>query len=511
MAKTIAEEFFELFSGLPRAHGHYALAPTPPKGAKIKREGAAKTVHEPPTVALWARHLKGEYGIGIVPIRDDGTVRFGAIDIDDYELDWTQLLKDIESLQLPLIPTRTKSGGAHCYLFCREDVSAELVRRKLMEWAVLLGHSGVEVFPKQTRLASENDFGNWINMPYFGDQRWAVVDVKKDLLPPRKFLVHARLLSVTAESLHAHAIPDTALPELERFADGPPCLQTLIKREGFPEGSRNNALFNVGVYLKKRYGDDWEQHLDDYNQALMSPPLGHREVGQVAAHLKKKAYEYRCQEPPINACCNRQICLTRKYGIGTGGTDEPGVVFGQLVKLDVEPPIWIWDVDGARIELMTAEIKDQQRFHIRCIETLNKWPNVIRPKTWAELVRKRLETVTVIPAPPDAKPKGHILSLLEQYCVGRSPGRAKEELLLGKPWTDPEAKRTYFRSTDFLKYLQQQRVYLKPSELYGLLRSGGAQHHFLNLKGKGANYWSVPAFASQEEPFEVPDLPPEEM
>lgn len=33
----------------------------------------------------------------------------------------------------------------------------------------------------------------------------------------------------------------------EEIKDGPPCLQALM-RQGFPEGTRNNGLFNIGVY-----------------------------------------------------------------------------------------------------------------------------------------------------------------------------------------------------------------------------------------------------------------------
>jgi hypothetical protein len=60
------------------------------------------------------------YGIGIVPIRDDATCVWGAIDIDlDKEPNLTVLAKQVHKLELPLIVCRSKSGGAHLYLFCR--------------------------------------------------------------------------------------------------------------------------------------------------------------------------------------------------------------------------------------------------------------------------------------------------------------------------------------------------------------------------------------------------------
>ena len=39
---------------------------------------------------------------------------------------------------------------------------------------------------------------------------------------------------------------------------------------GFPDGTRNQGLFNLGIYVRKRYGeDDLAHHLDDMNQKFM--------------------------------------------------------------------------------------------------------------------------------------------------------------------------------------------------------------------------------------------------
>lgn len=494
----LATQFFHLFAGLARAHGHYVV-----KGdgqAGNKQAGSAVTERTGPTLELWKRHLRGEYGIGIVPIRDDATCVFGAVDIDSYNLDFAKLEDDIAALQLPLIICRTKSGGAHLYCFTNEPVPAELMRGKLMDWAVALGHSGVEVFPKQTRLAGTSDMGNWINMPYFSAEqtnRYAIAGAKP--LEAKDFLALAKKMSLTKQQMTDFSPPQNK-ESGELFKDAPPCLQSLAQR-GFGEGSRNNALFNVGVYLRKRFPDDWEQRLDAYNQRFMNPPLGHKEVGQIQKHVLKKDYNYRCHDQPIVGVCNRQICLTRQFGIGTG-SDDPGVVFGSLVKIETNPPIWIWDVDGERMELTTSELKDQSRFHSKCMEALNKWPNFVKPTTWINLVRDKLKTLETHPAPPDATPEGQILVLLDEYCSSRAKAKAKEELLLKKPWTDD--KRTYFVGTDFLRWLQRQRQGVEIRELWNIMRRAGGTAHRLKIKGKNINVWSVPAFSEQTESFDIP-------
>lgn len=507
--RTVAERFFHLFQGLDRAHGAYVIAQGAKPNAKGKLEGAAKTEHVGPSVELWELHLDGKRGLGIVPIMDNNCCHWGAIDIDVYDgLDHVQLEKEVRSLKLPLHVCRTKSGGAHLYLFMREEAPATLVREKLMQWAVALGFSGVEVFPKQTRLASKNDNGNWINMPYFDGRspygtRYCIRDGKA-IADPENFLLVAEGTALSVAELTDIGVPtDQQIDEL--LLEAPPCLQSLAKR-GFPAGTRNNALFNMAVYLRKRYEDDWQQYLDRLNQRFMDPPLGHKEVAQIVKSVNKKTYNYRCADQPIASACNRQICLTREFGVG-GGSDDPGVTFGQLIKLETAPPIWIWDVDGARIELTTPQLMDQGRFQARAIEELNKWPNHIKPSKWLELVRGKLEQVQLVPVPLDATLEGQVWLHLERFCTGKAQARSRDELLMGKPWTDPDGGRTYFCSSDFLDYLQRHRVgKIEERKLFSWFRKGGMEHHSFNLKGRFINCWSIPKFVSQIEEFDTPRL-----
>lgn len=73
----------------------------------------------------------------------------------------------------------------------------------------------------------------------------------------------------------------------EVIKDGPPCLQQLCT-QGFPEGTRNNGLFNIGVYLRKFDPDNWQSLLEDHNRNFMSPPLAANEVITVIKQLDKK-------------------------------------------------------------------------------------------------------------------------------------------------------------------------------------------------------------------------------
>lgn len=500
---SLAAAFFARFTGLARAHGRYTEKGKTEPGKK--QEGGGKTLHTPPTIELWDLHLRGEYGLGIVPICEDNTCVFGAIDVDIYKgLDFEAISKRLTSLELPLIPARTKSGGLHLYLFAREPVPAELMRAKLMDWAIYLGFSKSEIFPKQTRLASEDDIGNWINMPYFEGKktnRYAFSpDGKK--LTPEHFLKLSDMTAVTEFSLR-DTVPTLPKSEQAQWEEAPPCLVSLSTSK-FPQGSRNRALFNIGVYLRKRHGDgDWETLLDKYNHDFMSPPVPHREVQQIIKNVGKKDYGFTCGEEPICGACNRQVCLTRRFGIGVDQND-PGVVFGRLVKLSTTPPVWIWDVNGARIQLSTQELKDQTRFHSRAIEELNMWPNKVKTGMWMEIVSTALKDVEQVEVPEEASIRGVIWNYLEEYCTKYTQAKTREGLLQDKPYSEEE--RTYFRGSHFRQWLAQRRVSISDRDLWISLREHGATHGFWNIKGKGVNWWSVPKFAEQEGTFQVPNI-----
>lgn len=502
----LAERFCRLFAGLDRAHGQYIVQPHKKDGAK--EGGLATTEKGAATVELWLKHLRGEanYGLGVIPIMADNTAVFGAIDVDEYPLDLKKLAREVEALKLPLIVCRTKSAGAHLYLFTSEPVPAELMRGKLMEWAVALGYSGVEVFPKQVRLASETDIGNWINMPYQrAEQTMRYAQHPERALSAAEFLALAEKTALTEDQLMKHELPpDEKIDDLLHQA--PPCLQTLAKK-GFGAGSRNNALFNIAIYLKKRFSDDWPEKLDQFNRRFMNPPLGTDEVTATVKSVKKKTYSYKCKEPPINAVCNRQICLTREFGIAGADAGDPGVVLGDLEKWDTDPPTWVWNVNGARIKLTTEELMDQRLFRKRVLDDLTILTYIMKPEAWSALLRSKIVKAEVVGVSHDVTTRGLWLSHLEAFCTGRAQARSLDELLLGKAFTDASTGRVCFRVEDVLRYFTTQRVTgLTMRAICLFLKDLDGQHHDTRYKGKHFNYWSVAAFSIQTGEHDVPRM-----
>lgn len=464
-----------------------------------KMEGRAETLLEAVTVAKWQRHLEGKVGIGIIPIRDDATVRWGAIDIDVYPLDINALFNKVVRLDLPVLVLRTKSGGAHVTCYASEPIPAKVMRQRLMEMAVALGYPGVEIYPKQVSLASERDVGNWLNMPYFDHERSTRYCVYRGkALTAEQFLRYAKSIAVTAEQL-SNLVIDIG----HDFADGPPCLQ-IMSQEGLQPGSRNDAMFAFAVYCQQKYGDNWELEFEKLNSALCHPPLPSAEIQAIVKSLKKKEYFYPCKKRPCSTFCNKDVCKTREFGVGQQ-PNEINVSIGSLVKINhSDQPTWIIDVDGIRFELDTEQLMSQSRFHQLCVEKTNKWPNAIKPAEWQNLINNKLQNVEVITPPPDSSNDGRFMSFLEQFLIVTPLARTREELLLGRPWQDGD--KMWFRSYDLMGYLDRQHFRaVNQRKAWDILRSNKAEHTQFNIKGRCVQVWGVKAVDRPKDPFEVPD------
>ena len=62
---------------------------------------------------------------------------------------------------------RSKSGGAHVFMFFTVPVKAGLVQSKLKEFASFLGCAGSEIFPKQNEIDNPRYIGNFVYLPYY--------------------------------------------------------------------------------------------------------------------------------------------------------------------------------------------------------------------------------------------------------------------------------------------------------------------------------------------------------
>ena len=476
-------KIWELFDGLDRAYGTYQI--TEKDGEKLIGEGI--TLHQKPTQDIWDLHLSGERSLGIIPIRDDDTVCFAAIDVDIYPLDHKELEANVKALNLPLVVCRSKSGGAHLYLFIKPPgAMAEKVRPKLAEWAAELGYSGVEIFPKQDEIRSKEDVGNWINMPYHGgnddELRYAIVNGRKASLTA--FIKEAIFKSITHDELDIVVIGG----EQQLLEGGPPCLNTLV-RTGFPSGSRNISLFNLGVFARKRWPDEWEDKIDELNEKLIDPSLSIGEVNQIKRNLAKKSYFYKCSDSPINAVCQRGICATRPFGIGGSGLD--GAVDFKLegsIRILTEDVYYITTINGKRVYLNAHSICGMHSFRIAVMQQTGYMVPNMKARQFAQIMQQMTIDAQEVEAPKHSGKRGLLLNEVINIASGSNVAENWGQCLSGLPLPDRKGG-VYLHPHQLVKMLKRrlQMPSLLPEVLFEALLGEGVK--IKETKRGGRSFW----------------------
>jgi hypothetical protein len=403
--EAYVQRFAALFAGYDRAFGQYLVNEQEPETGKNVGPRSTKTG------ALTLQHYRAHLdntgpGLGVIMLREDNNVLFAALDVDNYRLDLPELEKRVTKLKLPLTLCRTKSGGAHLYLFLSEPASAEIIRTKLAEWVSVLNLSNkTEIFPKQSTRAGESDIGSWINVPYQNESetmRYAVHRGKELELPEFLDLAESRRISL-ADLLKISPIKPTTNDPSDPLYEAPPCLVTIHQQNGFPSGTRNDGMLAVGTYLKKRFGEEWESHFAQYNELFCNPPLEHKELYELTQSLRKKEYFYRCKQPPIHSVCQQRACAKREFGVG--GTDEGGLVQIEALAVnglvqysypgETEESLWGLEIRGVRLMVPTEILLNPSALVVKIVETGRILPSglsqVSKPK-WHKYLEPLLLT-----------------------------------------------------------------------------------------------------------------------
>ena len=460
-------KFQEIFEGNTSAYGIMKL--TGEVTEKGKAVAKALIKREKVITQLWVDHLEGkEPALGIIPINENNECRWGCIDVDIYNLDHLSIMRDIKGMGFPLVTFRSKSGGAHLFLFAKEFIPASLMQSKLKAMAESLGYAGSEIFPKQTEILVERgDTGNFLNLPYHGGTRGLRYTFKAggEAASLESFYSIYDEWSQTKEQIEAIVIKKTEV--VEAFQDGPPCLNKLAQ-DGFGEGSRNNALFNVAVYHKQASPDNWEDKVMEDNSKWMNPPLSFQEVKQLLASVGKRGYDkYRCKEQPICGVCNAAKCRTKKFGVGFEEEQMPEL--DTLTKITSNPPQWFLNVGGKRVELKTEQLHNPNLFAIAVLDQANVVSPIPKAQDWREIYLKTLmNNLQEIEPLESLDPMNQIVNLLYDFTVNRPAARTKEDILNKMSWTDDGF--SYFRMDDFYSFCKRNNWEMDKTKTGNLMK-----------------------------------------
>ena len=422
------ERFKNIFIGLERAHGVTIVEDTNGNGTKIKGKSFVK--RQPVTDELWQKHLEGKENLGIIPINDNNQCGWGCIDIDSYAgFDHKKLINKIINMKLPLIVCRSKSGGAHVFLFTSDYVAAKTMRDKLVQIRAVLGYGNSEIFPKQTELKSQDDTGNFLNLPYF--------NFKNSVRYAFKENGEAATLESFFELQERYKQDDISTIEVKRpetkYSDGPPCIE-LMSENKIGEGGRNNALFHYGVYAKQKWPDGWKSKLVVFNETAMEKPLSDSEVDIVVKQHDKKDWGYKCNDQPMCSLCDKTLCRSRKFGIGQE------VLFPNLTDLqviDLEDPYYYLNVDGERLKLESVKhLRQQSLFQEAFMVQLKNRPPTLKEKDWVHITNILLNNAEVTEPAEGLRTEDQLQNHLQEYCLNRTQLDSKEDLPRGGTWTN---------------------------------------------------------------------------
>ena len=504
---SLAEEFMDLYLGSDQAHGTTTVGRI---GRNGKAEADSKVIRKPMKLRDVEGHLAGTQGIGGIPINSENECRFAVLDIDDYDLDLSALVAKVNQMNLPLITCRSKSGGAHLYMFLKEFTSARLVREYMTELSAAIGFAGREIFPKQDEILSDRgDVGNFINLPYFNaDQsmRYALASHNAKAMSLEDFIEKAKSMRVNLADLEPLLLRDQESNELK---DYPPCIRRIVAAGGFSV-NRNESLMHSVIAIRKQNPDDWKPAVEEFNNRYMQPPLPAAEVATIQNQHAKKEYGFKCEVNPMKDHCDKTLCRQAKYGIGRGGKLIP--VLTGLTILESNPRLYHLNVNGKRMELTLDELNTSRGFQRKCLEVLNIRPDLQKDSDWNVIVNELLTNATVIPAPAELTLEGQFRDYLEDFCTSRIKAMAPEEVNMGKPWTENGV--TMFKIVALMDYLKKKdfTALNRPQvqEYRKNLNDGRDCHgHMMIKKEDGARtsvrVWKIPAFDGTEIKLELDD------
>ena len=506
---SLADRMLAAFEGSKVAHGTTTVGRI---GRNGKADADSRIVRQALTVKIMQGHIDGKQGVGAIPINEENKCRWGALDIDIYDLDHNELQRRIQKLKLPLLHCRSKSGGAHLYLFLKEYEQAKVVREYLLEMAVALGHSGCEIFPKQDIiLADRGDVGNFINLPYFN----------ADL--PQRYCFNSKVEAMEIEDfLNAIDKNKVHVSELEGLrsknnkprkllSDAPPCLRHLF-RDGPSGEERNKKLFMLGVFCRMKHGDNWKAEMETMNQQLFSPPLDAKEVLALQKSLDKKEYFYTCEQEPFKSYCDKELCMSLKFGVGDTGVEMPEI--GNLLVILSEPRLYFLTVAGKRIQLNTEQLQNQSLFQRACMEQAQMVPSIMKPRAWQALLHKLMTESSSQEVPEELTVGGEFKALLKAYCTSRIRALHPEELLQGKPFTDNEGY-TFFTMAGLTEFLHNRRfnAFTRAQIQEQLKKLNGDRecHGHKNINKEDGSrttvrVWWVPAFENEEVSIPIEEM-----
>ena len=163
-----------------------------------------------------------------------------------------EFIEKLKNKNIPMIVFRSKSGGAHAFIFTKTFVPATVMRAKLKIIASAVGFAKAEIFPKQDYIRIDRgDTGSFLNLPYHGNGKTVryAFDDKGNSLSLQEFLEFYEKKVLEEKELQTLEIK-TERNDDDDFKGIPPCLEALLS-EGVKLGVSSRG---IGSLTQNREG-----------------------------------------------------------------------------------------------------------------------------------------------------------------------------------------------------------------------------------------------------------------
>ena len=416
-------------------------ASTKDSTGKLCQRDATTSPKRAPTIEDWQAHLAGRMSVGIAPLLADDTCRWGCLDIDNYSLALPDIVELVEKATLPFVVCRSKSGGAHLFLFLTEPAPARDVYDYLRRCAKKLGLTErFDMFPNGSPSRQGTDPVQ-VNMPYFSSDETERYAVKAGGLA---LSVAEFLDAAERKAVHPSTITGAAsTPRRTGEATGERTLASLAdKVRGAAPGDANNQL-NAAAFAAGGLCRDGK-------------------VAQEVARLALlKAWLERKPEAAAEAEFNNLYDRVFADGMeeSNSGSDNR---YPQIVRLTKvvggEEPLWDVYLAGQATEMTitTDQLHNYKYFSKCCVANFSLSFRLMKADTWADRLHEALLNAGVREVPKDETLAEQFRLLLKDFLTDRHCGDSRDDLLLGRPWLDEETRRRVFRFKDLREFIEKK-------------------------------------------------------
>lgn len=115
------------------------------------------------------------------------------------------------------------------------------------------------------------------------------------------------------------------------------------------------------------------------------------EDAERAEWWRKNTAPYSCG----GKCCDKAVCLSRRYGLGRGEVSE--LEFGGLVQHKDDPVFYVWSINGEEVRFDSeADLMRQERFLSQCLRKIGMVPHRMTNERWLQILNKALSGMKVV-------------------------------------------------------------------------------------------------------------------